>query len=62
MQKHILILPGDGIGQEVTQEGKKILEAIATKFHHQFTFDQALIGHEAIEKTGNPLPDETLQI
>ena len=60
MQKHIIILPGDGIGKEVTQQGKKVLEAIAFKFGHQFTFEEALIGHEAIETTGMPLPDDTL--
>jgi 3-isopropylmalate dehydrogenase len=58
--KHILIVPGDGIGQEVTAVGKKVLEAIAEKFSHEFTYDDALIGHVAIESTGNPLPDETL--
>jgi 3-isopropylmalate dehydrogenase len=60
MKKHILIVPGDGIGQEVTAVGKKVLEAIAAKFNHEFTFDDALIGHVAIEATGSPLPDETL--
>jgi 3-isopropylmalate dehydrogenase len=60
MKKHILIVPGDGIGQEVTAVGKKVLEAIAAKFNHEFTYDDALIGHEAIEATGNALPDETL--
>ena len=60
MQKNILIVPGDGIGQEVTREGKKILQAIARKFGHGFRFDEALIGHAAIEATGNPLPDESL--
>ncbi|MDQ2862741.1 MAG: 3-isopropylmalate dehydrogenase [Bacteroidota bacterium] len=59
-KKHILIVPGDGIGQEVTAVGKKVLEAIATKFNHKFTYDDALMGHAAIEATGNPLPDETL--
>ncbi len=58
--KHILIVPGDGIGQEVTTVGKKVLDAIAKKFNHEFTYDEALIGHVAIEATGNPLPDETL--
>src|SRR5687768_6345779 len=58
--KHILIVPGDGIGQEVTAVGKKILDKIAAKFGHVFTYDEALIGHVAIEATGNPLPDETL--
>ena len=58
--KHILIVPGDGIGQEVTAVGKKVLEAIAQKYNHSFTYDEALIGHVAIEATGNPLPEETL--
>src|ERR1700742_2169924 len=58
--KKILIVPGDGIGQEVTAVGKKVLDRIAEKFNHTFEYDEALIGHVAIEKTGNPLPDETL--
>jgi 3-isopropylmalate dehydrogenase len=60
-KKHILIVPGDGIGQEVTEVGKKVLEKIAAKFGHDFTYDEALIGHVAIEATGDPLPAETLQ-
>jgi len=59
--KHILIVPGDGIGQEVTAVGKKVLDKIAAKFNHTFTYDEALIGHVAIEATGNPLPDESLE-
>jgi 3-isopropylmalate dehydrogenase len=61
MKKNILIVPGDGIGQEVTEVGKKVLEKIAEKFGHEFTYDEALIGHVAIEATGNPLPEETLE-
>ena len=60
MKKKIVILPGDGIGKEVTAEGKKVLIKIAELFDHQFEFDEAAIGHDAIEATGNPLPDETL--
>ncbi len=60
MRKKITILPGDGIGKEVTAEGKRVLERIADLFGHDFQFDTALIGHAAIEVTGNPLPDETL--
>ncbi|MFM7327390.1 MAG: 3-isopropylmalate dehydrogenase [Bacteroidota bacterium] len=60
MNKKVTILPGDGIGQEVTAEGKKVLDAIAARFGHQFSYDQALIGHAAIEATGEPLPAETL--
>src|SRR6187399_1129182 len=61
MKNKIVILPGDGIGKEVTACGKKVLEQIADSFGHQFVFDYATIGHEAIEATGNPLPDETLK-
>lgn len=60
MKKKIVILPGDGIGAEVTAEGKRVMEKIAEIFGHTFVFEEALIGHAAIEKTGNPLPDETL--
>lgn len=59
--KKILIVPGDGIGQEVTSVGKKVLDKIAAKFAHTFTYDEALVGHAAIEATGNPLPDESLE-
>src|SRR3546814_4585677 len=58
--KQILVVPGDGIGQEVTAVGKRVLDKIALKFGHTYTYDEALVGHVAIEATGNPLPDETL--
>lgn len=60
MEKKIIILPGDGIGQEVTTEGKRVLEKIAALFGHTFHFDYAQIGHEAIEATGEPLPEVSL--
>ncbi len=60
MKKKITILPGDGIGKEVTACGKKILEQIAECFGHEFVFDSAVIGHDAIESTGTALPEETL--
>lgn len=60
MKRKITILPGDGIGKEVTTEGKRVLQKIAELFGHEFTFDYAAIGHDAIESTNNPLPDETL--
>ncbi|MFK7949320.1 MAG: 3-isopropylmalate dehydrogenase [Saprospiraceae bacterium] len=61
MMKKITVLPGDGIGREVTQWGKNVLQAVANKFGHDFQFDEALLGHSAIEATGEPLPDETLE-
>lgn len=60
-KKNILIVPGDGIGQEVTAVGKKVLDRIAEKFNHEFTYDEALIGHVAIEATGEALPAESLE-
>ncbi len=62
MDLKIAVLPGDGIGPEVIAQGVKVLEAIAKKFKHNFTFTNALVGGIAIDKTGNALPDETLQI
>lgn len=60
MKKNILIIPGDGIGQEVTVWGKAVLQQVAQSYGHDFTFSEGIMGHAAIEVTGNPLPDETL--
>lgn len=62
MKLHIAVLPGDGVGPEVTAEAVKALRAIAMEFNHIFTFEQGLIGADAIDKTGEPLPDETLDL
>ncbi|RZK49184.1 MAG: 3-isopropylmalate dehydrogenase [Pedobacter sp.] len=59
--KHILIIPGDGIGPEVTLWGKAILEKIANLNGYDWHFQEALMGHAAIEATGSPLPEQTLQ-
>ncbi|QJB35695.1 3-isopropylmalate dehydrogenase [Chitinophaga oryzae] len=61
VEKKILVIPGDGIGQEVTTWGQKVLTAIAANYHHKFTFEEGIMGHVAIEATGDPLPEETLQ-
>ena len=62
VKKKIGVLPGDGIGPEVVAEGIKVLDAIASRFNHQFDYEYALVGAAAIDETGNPLPDETLAI
>src|SRR5687767_12231751 len=62
MQKKIAVIMGDGIGPEVTQQSIKILDAVAQQFDHNFYYTYCMMGAEAIEKTGNPLPDETLEI
>jgi 3-isopropylmalate dehydrogenase len=59
MQLNVLVLPGDGIGGEVTREAVKVLQAVATKFHHQLSLSEGLLGGIAIHKTGEPLPRET---
>jgi len=61
MQAHITTLPGDGIGPEVVAEGVKVLEAVAERYGHQFTFEEALIGGCSIDATGDPLPESTME-
>ncbi|NJP36654.1 3-isopropylmalate dehydrogenase [Alkalicoccus luteus] len=60
MKKHIVVLPGDGIGTEVSEAAKKVLEAAAEEFDHTFTFEEQAIGGTAIDRYGSPLPDETV--
>jgi len=62
MKLNIAVLPGDGIGPEVTAQAVKVLKAIAMEFNHMFTFNYGLLGASAIEKTGSPLPEETISI
>ena len=59
MKATIVVLPGDGIGPEVTAEGVRVLQAIAAKFGHQLELREYLIGGRAIDERGTPLPDET---
>lgn len=61
MQAKIVTLPGDGIGPEVVAEGVRVLKRVAEKFGHHFEFEERLIGGCAIDATGKPLSDETLE-
>ena len=58
--KRILILPGDGIGPEVSSIAKELLSLIDQKYSLGLELDEGLIGGVAYEETGNPLPQETL--
>jgi 3-isopropylmalate dehydrogenase len=58
----IAVLPGDGIGQEVTAEAVRALRAVAGSSGAAFEFEQALVGGAAIDATGRPLPAETLKL
>jgi 3-isopropylmalate dehydrogenase len=62
MKKTIAVLPGDGIGKEVTQGAVSVLQAVGERFGHQFTFTFASIGGGAIDALGTPLPDETIEV
>ena len=62
MHKNIAVLAGDGIGPEIITEAIKVLQAVTKKYYHSFTYEHALMGAVAIDETGNPLPDKTLEI
>jgi 3-isopropylmalate dehydrogenase len=59
MKLNVLVLPGDGIGAEVTREAVRILQHVASKWHHDLNVTEGLLGGVAIHKTGSPLPPET---
>lgn len=61
MTKCITILPGDGIGPEVTGAAQQLLELIASSRGETWTFQEGLIGGIAYDQTGVPLPEETIQ-
>ena len=62
MQAKIAVLPGDGIGPEVAAEAVKVLKRVGEVHGHSFAFEEGLIGGVAIDKTGSPLPDESLTL
>ncbi len=61
MKKKIAVIEGDGIGPEVTRQAIRVLNAIADSFSISFEYNYCLMGAVAIDKTGNPLPDETIE-
>src|SRR5436305_1105996 len=62
MNLNILVLPGDGIGSEVTCQAVKVLRHVADKFHHQLKITEGLLGGIAIHKTGTPFPPDTARL
>ncbi|MGN1401285.1 MAG: 3-isopropylmalate dehydrogenase [Bacillus sp. (in: firmicutes)] len=62
MEKVITVLPGDGIGQEVTRGAVEVLKAIGERYGHAFRFEYGLIGGEGVDLVGSPLPEETLDM
>ena len=60
MKAKITLLPGDGIGPEIVDATRQVLETVARKSGHDFAFSTHLIGGIAIDETGVPLPDDTI--
>lgn len=61
MEFSIAVLPGDGVGPEITAEGVKVLKAVAEKFSHQFRFRDGFIGASAFEQVGEALSEKTIE-
>src|SRR5580700_2959204 len=62
MDLNILVLPGDGIGTEVTGEAVRVLRHVAKKWNHRLNLTEGLLGGIAIHKTGSPFPEETARL
>src|SRR6476659_2141135 len=62
MKKKIAVIKGDGIGPEVTAQAERVLDAVGEQFGHKFDFSYGLMGAIAIDKTGDPLPQQTIDI
>lgn len=62
MHVRVALLPGDGIGVEVTNAATRVLDAVGREFGHQFEYTHGLIGGSAIDATGTALPAETVAV
>ena len=62
MDAKITLIPGDGIGPEIVTEAVKVLDAVAKRFGHTFTYSKILMGGCSIDEYGDPLTDEALEV
>ncbi len=62
MNFNIAVIKGDGIGPEVVQQAMKVLDKVGKKYGHNFNYTQVLMGGCAIDATGVPLPQETIDV
>src|SRR5437016_3710736 len=62
MDLKVLVLPGDGIGAEVTREAVRVLRHVAAGWNHRLKISEGLLGGIAIHKTGTPFPEETAKL
>ena len=61
MSYHVGVISGDGIGPEIVAEAKKVLDAVGKKYHHDFEYEEILMGGCSIDATGVPLTDEAIE-
>lgn len=61
MKLKLAVLPGDGIGPEIIEQGLAVMQAVCDKFGHQLSYQRALCGAAAIDAVGDPFPEETYQ-
>ncbi|MBO4905739.1 MAG: 3-isopropylmalate dehydrogenase [Bacteroidaceae bacterium] len=59
MKLKIAVLAGDGIGPEISEQGVAVMTAVCEKFGHEVSYESAICGADAIDKVGNPFPEET---
>lgn len=62
MNKNIAVIKGDGIGPEIVDEAIKVMNKTAEKFGHSFNYTYVLMGGCAVDETGVPLPQETVDV
>ncbi len=62
MKLKIAVLAGDGIGPEISKVGVDVMTAVCRKFGHEVSYEEAICGADAIDKVGDPFPEETFQI
>ena len=62
MKLKIAVLAGDGIGPEIMKQGIAVLDAVATKYGHEFEYEHAICGAHAIDEVGDPYPEATHEV
>lgn len=62
MDFKIAVLPGDGIGPEISQQGVAVMTAVCEKFGHSVAYEYAICGADAIDQVGDPFPEETYEV
>lgn len=62
MKLNLAVLPGDGIGPEIMKQALKVTEVVCSKFGHELNYEEAIVGANAIDATGDPYPSKTHEL